>query len=223
MIDMKSGKAIGIDFGMAFGHGTINLPIPELTPIRLTRQILKLIAPLEHNGLFETSMFHTLRALRENNDLLMCILDVFIKEPSTDWAGNAARIANKQIAKQSMASNDINLNDENYKVTLQYAESRIKSTKDKLDGINPCVITRNDLANSINKDSQYLEYIINAVTGSNSYNNNKSKIKLERNEILKQNGDTYRLTIEEQVKCIIEQSTDPDILGRTYIGWQPYI
>ncbi len=54
-------------------------------PIRLTRQILKLIAPLEHAGLLEASMLHTLRALRENNDLLMCILDVFIKEPSIDW------------------------------------------------------------------------------------------------------------------------------------------
>ena len=79
-------------------------------PIRLTRQILKLMAPLEHSGytisslsknlnklnfflkivvnfksLFEASMVHILRALRENNDLLMCILDVFVKEPSMDW------------------------------------------------------------------------------------------------------------------------------------------
>lgn len=59
--------------------------MPELVPIRLTRQILKLIAPLEERGLFESCMIHTMRALRENNDLLMCILDVFIKEPSIDW------------------------------------------------------------------------------------------------------------------------------------------
>jgi phosphatidylinositol kinase/protein kinase (PI-3 family) len=61
-------------------------------PIRLTRQILKLIAPLEHAGLLEASMLHTLRALRENNDLLMCILDVFIKEPSIDWIVKALLI-----------------------------------------------------------------------------------------------------------------------------------
>ena len=85
MIDMSSGRAIGIDFGIAFGHATLNIAVPELIPIRLTRQILKLIAPLEHHGLFEASMAHTIRALRENNDLLMCILDVFIKEPSIDW------------------------------------------------------------------------------------------------------------------------------------------
>jgi DNA-dependent protein kinase catalytic subunit len=85
IMDGSTGRAIGIDFGMAFGHATMNIPVPELMPIRLTRQILKLIAPLEHRGLFESSMLHTLRALRENNDILMCILDVFIKEPSVDW------------------------------------------------------------------------------------------------------------------------------------------
>ena len=85
MIDLRSGKAIGIDFGMAFGHAALNLPVPELMPIRLTRQILSLNAPLEHYGLFEASMQHTLRALRENNDLLLCILNVFVKEPSIDW------------------------------------------------------------------------------------------------------------------------------------------
>lgn len=85
MIDLKTGRAIGIDFGMAFGHATLNIPVPELMPIRLTRQILKLMAPLEQSGLFEATMVHILKALRENNDLLLCILDVFVKEPSIDW------------------------------------------------------------------------------------------------------------------------------------------
>lgn len=85
MLDVNTGRAVGIDFGIAFGHATLNLPVPELVPIRLTRQILKLNAPLEQHGILEASMLHSLRALRDNNDLLMCILDVFIKEPSIDW------------------------------------------------------------------------------------------------------------------------------------------
>jgi DNA-dependent protein kinase catalytic subunit len=85
MIDTKTGQAICIDFGHAFGSSTIILPIPELMPIRLTRQLVKLNAPLEQNGILEATMIHTLNALRENNDLLMCMLDLFIKEPSIDW------------------------------------------------------------------------------------------------------------------------------------------
>jgi DNA-dependent protein kinase catalytic subunit len=88
LIDLRTGRAIGIDFGMAFGHGTLNIHIPELMPIRLTRQILKLMAPLEQSGLFQATMVHILQALRENNDLLMCVLDVFVKEPSIDWIVN---------------------------------------------------------------------------------------------------------------------------------------
>lgn len=69
--------------------------VPELMPIRLTRQILKLMAPLEHSGLFEASMVHILEALRENNDLLMCVLDVFIKEPSIDWIVRISKIGSQ--------------------------------------------------------------------------------------------------------------------------------
>lgn len=31
------------------------------------------------------------------------------------------------------------------------------------------------------------------------------------------------LDVENQVTCLIEQATDPNILGRTYHGWQPFI
>ena len=41
--------------------------------------------PLKEKGLMEGIMIHALRALRYNSDLLMCTMDVFIKEPSLDW------------------------------------------------------------------------------------------------------------------------------------------
>lgn len=214
MIDTKSGKAIGIDFGMAFGHAVIHLPVPELMPFRLTRQILKLIAPLEHRGLFESSMLHTMRALRENNDLLMCILDVFIKEPSIDWIGNAMKIAKK------------NLNEEmQHHAGLQYAKSRINCVKDKLDGINPCVITCHDLKNGTHKDSRYLKYFVDVATGANAVKEigGERHYLMERKRLLEEKGEKYRLTIEEQVRCIIEQAIDPDILSRTWNGWLPYV
>lgn len=210
MIDLKTGRAIGIDFGMAFGHATMNIPVPELMPIRLTRQILKLIAPLEQSGLFESSMYHTLKALRENNDLLMCILDVFIKEPSIDWIGSAFRIAKK------------NLNEEmQYSMGVQYAKGRVNSAKHKLYGINPCVITKEDLLNGIHKDSKYLKYFLQVLLGL-GVTDEESNLVLERACLLKEKGEKYRLSVEEQVRCIIEQSTDLNILGRTWIGWQPF-
>ena len=54
----------------------------------MTRQIRNLMMPLKEKGLMEGIMIHTLRALRHNSDLLMCTMDVFIKEPSLDWKVN---------------------------------------------------------------------------------------------------------------------------------------
>ena len=29
--------------------------------------------------------------------------------------------------------------------------------------------------------------------------------------------------VEEQVDCLIDHATDPNILGRTYVGWEPWM
>jgi len=41
--------------------------------------------PLQVKGLMESTMVHALRALREDYDLLLSTMDIFIKEPSVDW------------------------------------------------------------------------------------------------------------------------------------------
>lgn len=31
------------------------------------------------------------------------------------------------------------------------------------------------------------------------------------------------LSVEDQVACLIDQATDPRILGKTYQGWEPWV
>lgn len=31
------------------------------------------------------------------------------------------------------------------------------------------------------------------------------------------------LSVEKQVACLIDQATDPNVLGRTYEGWEPWM
>lgn len=31
------------------------------------------------------------------------------------------------------------------------------------------------------------------------------------------------LDVDEQVDCLIDQAKDPNILGRTWAGWEPYV
>ena len=41
------GLLVGIDFGVAFGKGVWALPVPELVPFRLTKQMLGVLSPLD--------------------------------------------------------------------------------------------------------------------------------------------------------------------------------
>ena len=51
LLDKNDGEILGIDFGIAFDSG-LGLQIPELSPIRITRQIQGVVSPLSINGSF---------------------------------------------------------------------------------------------------------------------------------------------------------------------------
>src|SRR5690606_7262179 len=87
LLDTTDGAVAGIDFGHAFGSATEILPVPELMPFRMTRQICQVTTPLtgESTGLMTYSMIHALTAFHEQRDVLLNTMDVFIKEPLVDW------------------------------------------------------------------------------------------------------------------------------------------
>ncbi len=60
----SSGGLVGIDFGHAFGTATQYLPIPELMPFRLTRQMIGVCRPHSTSGTLKHAMVYTLSALR---------------------------------------------------------------------------------------------------------------------------------------------------------------
>lgn len=64
MIDKRSGTLLAIDFGHAFGSATELLPVPELIPFRLTRQLVGALEPLGIKGILEAAMVHTLEGMR---------------------------------------------------------------------------------------------------------------------------------------------------------------
>ena len=74
-----------------------HLPVPELIPIRLTRQLTELMSPIGTAGLFRAIMIHTMNALRDNSDLLLSTMDVFIKEPLSEWMVSAVSDSSRFI------------------------------------------------------------------------------------------------------------------------------
>ncbi|XP_056377813.1 DNA-dependent protein kinase catalytic subunit isoform X2 [Hyla sarda] len=199
MVNMETGGMIGIDFGHAFGTATQFLPVPELMPFRLTRQIINLMLPLKETGLFDSVMVHALRAFRRNPDLLISTMDVFVKEPSLDWKNFAA----KQLKKGGDWVKGINTTSQDW-----YPTQKINCAKRKLAGANPAVITCEELRFGH--------------TGRKELNKFCEVAKGDKDNIRAKMPDDG-LSEEIQVKCLIAQATDPNILGRVWKGWEPWI
>lgn len=93
LVKVKSGRCVGIDFGLAFGGG-VDQSVPELMPFRLTPQILGLLKPFTERDFLGSTMTHVLRALRRDSGPLLATLDIFIHEP-LNWADHVNKLAEK--------------------------------------------------------------------------------------------------------------------------------
>ncbi|XP_022110994.1 DNA-dependent protein kinase catalytic subunit-like [Acanthaster planci] len=208
LISLKTGGMIGIDFGHAFGSATQFLPVPELMPFRLTRQIVNLMLPFKKEGILQSSMVHTLRALRQNHELLINTMDVFIKEPSLDWKTNASKQAKAQKdagrVLEGQSDPDGNSLDESW-----YPREKVNFAQKKLEGANPSDITQRELALGHSRNPAF-----SAI---------KEVVKGDRSQNIRASSPKSGLSVETQVECLIDQATDPNILGRVYAGWEAWM
>ncbi|KAL7925925.1 hypothetical protein ACQKWADRAFT_283434 [Trichoderma austrokoningii] len=99
LLDTKTGEAVHIDLGIAFETGRI-LPVPELVPFRLTRDIVDGMGISKTEGVFRRCCEYTLDALREEQYSIMTILDVLRYDPLYSWSVSPVRLAKLQKARQ---------------------------------------------------------------------------------------------------------------------------
>ena len=102
LLDAKSGEIVHIDLGVAFEMGRV-LPIPELVPFRLTRDIVDGMGITKTEGVFRRCCEFTLEALRKEAYSIMTILDVLRYDPFYSWSVSPVRLARLQQEGQSAA------------------------------------------------------------------------------------------------------------------------
>ncbi|ATY67317.1 phosphotidylinositol kinase [Cordyceps militaris] len=98
LLDTKTGEVVHIDLGVAFEAGRI-LPVPELVPFRLTRDIIDGMGISKTEGVFRRCCEFTLDALREEQYSIMTILDVLRYDPLYTWSISPLRLAKLQKAR----------------------------------------------------------------------------------------------------------------------------
>lgn len=96
LLDSRTGEVVHIDLGVAFEMGRV-LPVPELVPFRLTRDIVDgMGAATRTEGVFRRCCEFTLDALREETYSIMTILDVLRYDPLYSWSISPVRMAKLQ-------------------------------------------------------------------------------------------------------------------------------
>jgi len=100
LLDSKTGEAVHIDLGVAFEMGRV-LPVPELVPFRLTRDIVDGMGITKTEGVFRRCCEFTLDALREETYSIMTILDVLRYDPLYSWSISPVRMAKLQNATRA--------------------------------------------------------------------------------------------------------------------------
>ncbi len=84
LVETTSGRAVHVDFAMLFDKGA-SLKVPEVTPFRLTPNMVGAFGIAGTEGGFRVSCEVSLRVLRGNADGLMGTLESFLHDPLADW------------------------------------------------------------------------------------------------------------------------------------------
>ena len=95
LLDEKTGEAVHIDLGIAFEQGRV-LPIPELVPFRLTRDVVDGMGITKTEGVFRRCCEFTLDALRNESYSIKTILDVLRYDPLYNWSASPLRLKKLQ-------------------------------------------------------------------------------------------------------------------------------
>ncbi|KAF0322905.1 ataxia telangiectasia mutated [Colletotrichum asianum] len=106
LLDHKTGEVVHIDLGVAFEMGRV-LPVPELVPFRLTRDIVDGMGITGTEGVFRRCCEFTLHAMREETYSIMTILDVLRYDPLYSWSISPVRLAKLQGGGQDDAEDDV--------------------------------------------------------------------------------------------------------------------
>lgn len=95
LLDEKTGEVVHIDLGIAFETGRV-LPIPEVVPFRLTRDLVNGMGITGTEGVFRRCCEFMLEALRKEEYSIMTILDVLRYDPLYNWSVSPLRMKRLQ-------------------------------------------------------------------------------------------------------------------------------
>lgn len=93
----------------------------------------------------------------------------------------------------------------------EHVQLKVETAQCKLDLWNPAEITISELGFSVHANKPYTRALEEIVRGDPSRN------------IRARVAGNVCVSVQEQIDCLLDQATDPNLLGRIFAGWQPWV
>ena len=226
LMDMNTAEIVHIDLGIAFDAG-LTLKTPELIPFRLTRDLIHGLGIYQTEGIYRQCAEKTMQVMRDNEEMLLTILQVFLYDPLHKWS-----LSSKKIQLNLVDDDD---DDDDDNITITATKNTTTTTRDIIKE-NSVDQAGQAVANAI---VQVTANVINnqqSSTMNSSSKNNKEESLVQANA--KENISAQRainrvqqklrgrefaggeqLSISGQVNALIREATDVNNLALLYCGW----
>ncbi|PSR78097.1 hypothetical protein BD289DRAFT_377079, partial [Coniella lustricola] len=166
LLDKNSGEVVHIDLGVAFEAGRI-LPIPEVVPFRMTRDIVDGMGVTKTDGVFRRCCEFTLDALREETYSIMTILDVLRYDPLHSWSSTPVRLAKLQHAARQGGDDEEDGNDGSVTATELGAVDKKKVTNEPSEADRALEVVKKKLSKTLSVTATVNELINQATDERN--------------------------------------------------------
>lgn len=103
LLDEKSGEVVHIDLGVAFEAGRL-LPVPEVVPFRLTRDLVDGMGYTKTEGVFRRCCEFTMDTLRAERESIMTLLNVLRYDPLVNWSVTPTKAKRMQEGQDTAAA-----------------------------------------------------------------------------------------------------------------------
>ena len=213
LLDEESGEVVHIDLGVAFEAGRV-LPVPEVVPFRLTRDLVDGMGLTGVEGVFRRCCNFTLEALRLEQASIMTILDVLRYDPLYSWSVSPLRLARMQEQQELDALAAAEQKSDNASVA---GGDHAAPTSTRASSVVPLATAGPGQRSGMGGTTAYASI---AMAGNRRDVNEPGEADRALTVVARKLGK--RLSGEATVNELIQQATDEKNLACLYSGWAAY-
>ncbi|KRX06464.1 Rapamycin-binding domain [Pseudocohnilembus persalinus] len=244
MLQRYTGKIVHIDFGDCFEVAMKRDKFPEKVPFRLTRMLVNAMEACGIEGNYRSICEAVMQVCTDNKESLLAVLEAFVYDPIITWKLLTMEDAESKIGGQEQ-------NQQSQQATqqqmLQSQQSQSSQHQDQKSGYVGSMMKQTTMQHLVRQDRKKTKNLITHQPYSPKYKEGrerelqkilqkdqkfhteiKNKKALEVLERIKKKlvrkdfNEKEQLSVEEQVKKLINQATSHENICQAYIGWCPF-